>query len=105
MSKKQIVEKLQDFYSTPLTGKIEKIIEDLQSYKEQYLKYSNLEFVDESSWDQTSFVLYGTREETDKEFVARQKKAAKIRAVNKKKNEQKRKDELALYESLKKKFG
>ena len=94
---------IYDFFN----NSIEDVLQKLEDMKDDLSSkgYSCLEFKVEYCYEATQICLYGTRLENDKELKERLASEEREKKILEKLEHKKKKEELAMYKRLQKKYG
>jgi len=105
MNKKNVVKEIEEWDDDDLEGSLDIVIEKLQGVKNKYPDYCNFYTEKDYTGERTYYLLYGTREETDKEFRIRKKEEDIKKDAVKKMNEAVVEQEKKTLKLLYKKYG
>lgn len=85
-------------------GPVEIVASNIRHLKDEYIGYKDLRIEPNRVEDEIEFDLYGTRLETDKEYVGRLEFEKSMEEHKKRKLKEEEQEERELYETLKKKY-
>lgn len=103
MKRKIVSERLCLVYRDTFNTSLDKVIRNINALVQEFPKHSNLRLEDDWS-EEPNFVLWGDREETDKEYEKRMRRSQAAKEANRSKQKKQEAKELAELARLKKKY-
>lgn len=102
--KKEFEYYIKDIDPYYFEGSIETVVSNIHRLKDEHIEYKDLRIEPNYIEDKLEFVLYGTRLETDEEYVRRLEFEKSMEEHKKRRLKEVEEKERKLYETLKKKY-